>query len=481
MKIRRFLPFVVASIIITSGCNNATNLLPSNNNGNTNTQNTSPSVETVNTPVGEFKFKKVSTDKVAEYNSLISQNIQNQNTQNNKALASGASGKESMADSAVNVATSPAIAPMPAPSSAPSSGGAGVSYSAPAIAVAPPMDMARSSFPVSYFPYPGAFEEYTVVDFEEARSNGFVGTYAEIVSKIIKPTIKNLASDARMTYSSGNLDKDGLNKNQPQPTANPNQPQPYVTAMPYYYGYNNFQWSFTFVSSAKKEVYNFYISSNETLILRQKWGVKEINLDNIKIDSSDAIKLVTNAIKNKDFKSEQDKTLMNTVPYYSPNSELLYDIPKDKDLSWNLYMELGEKGKVYWNVNMNINYYTPITYDVPVPAGSAYAGSVGYSSGSSVAVDAGSPTYIKPTAAPRIDYYYSGAYARIDAETGSILIFNRPTRTRQEVYPYYSPYPVYPVGATPDIAIATAVPSASPSPTVTSMPAEVKPTAVVSK
>ncbi|MEK7432087.1 MAG: hypothetical protein AABZ74_03055 [Cyanobacteriota bacterium] len=463
MKVKNFIPALMAGIIIISGCQNNTLPLPSGNNTGTSTgnnnSNTNPVVNTVSTPIGEFKFKKVETDKLVQYNQLVSQSTQN----NNKGLASNVA---EVASSNASGSATPAIAPM-----ASSAGGAStVAPMAPMVRAAGDSAVSSSmAFPVSYFPYSGAFEEYTVVDFEEARSSGFVGSYAEIISKIIKPTISSIASDARMTNANGNLDKNGLNKNLPQPTNS-------ATPMPYYYGGANYQWSFTFVSSSKKEVYNFYVSSTETLILRQKWGLKDLALDSIKIDSSEAIKILTNAIKDKSMNSTQNQ-------YLGTNSELLYDIPSDKDVSWNLYMEL-EKNKVIWNVNMNINY-SPYSYPYPMPlAVDGSSGSGVAPAGSSVVSSDGTTTSIgnagsaKPEIARVPDYYYSGAYARIDAETGKILMFNRPNRTKYEPYPVYSGYsgPDYPVG------IATSQPAVAPPPsTPVPMPAEVKQEPVVTK
>lgn len=414
MKVRILLSLLVSTSIFVTGCqqNLASNPATQTQNGQTTTTN--------NVDVNGFKFTKVSQTDLAKYNSMVSQNAQATQNKSESAIAPSAGSTSS--------ASSPAAAP--APMAAVSSSGIVAS------------DMAKGgAFPMSYFPYSGAFEEYTVVDFEEAKSAGFVGSYSDIVTKVIKPVIKTLASDARMTYVNGNLDSNGMNKNETQPTASIN---------PNYY-YNQYQWTFTFVSSANKEVYNFYISSESTLILKQKWGLKDLSYDNVKVDSSQAIKIVTDAIK--------DKTVATTnqdISYAGSNTEFIYDLPKNTN--WYLYLE-KEKDALIWNINLNINYNYPI-YPVMPMYDTATSSSSGVSEGSTGSSGGSAPT-VMPTAPA--EYWYSGSYARIDATTGKILQFTRPTRTKAEPYPVYTAYPV----PAPAVSAGAPVPETKPTAVVT--------------
>lgn len=420
MKVRILLSLLASTSIFVTGCQQ--NLLANPANTNQNVQTTTNNVD-----VNGFKFTKVSQTDLAKYNSMVSQNAQAIQNKSETALAPAVGSNSSSSVSA------PAAMPMAAISSG------GVVSS----------DMARGgAFPMSYFPYSGSFEEYTVVDFEEAKSAGFVGSYSDIVTKVIKPVIKTLASDARMTYVNGNLDANGMNKNEPQPTASAN---------PNYY-YNQYQWTFTFVSSANKEVYNFYISSESTLILKQKWGLKDLSYDNVKIDSSQAIKIVTDAIK--------DKTVATTnqdISYAGSNTEFIYDLPKNTN--WYLYLE-KEKDALIWNINLNINYNYS-NYPVMPMYDTATSSGAGVSAGSS---GDSAPVALPPTMPTKspVEYWYSGSYARIDATTGKILQFTRPTRTKAEPYPVYSSYPMPAYsGGTTAVSAGAPVPEAKPTAVVT--------------
>lgn len=363
-----------------------------------NIANPNGSNSTVNTSIGTLNFSKVQDSKLAEYNNLLNRNLSGVNS-------TGAS------DSSMS-------RPMPAPSMAPESK-----------MVAPGADIAMRYFP----PYGGGgfWEEYAVIDFEEAKQNGFTGTYLEALNKVVKPIISQLASDTRLVNTSGSSDLGGTNKVSEETKK----------LMPYM----DYQWYFNFVSSSKKEVYSINISEKEVLVLRQRWGLKNLEFENIKIDSKDAIRIFSDAVKNKDLKSTD-----NQEQYISPNSEILYDIPKE-NTSWYLYLE-NDKNNLVWSVSMNINY------NYPMPA--VMSSDTTVSSGGSVGVASATP-YIGPS------YWYSGGYARVDANTGKLLNFTRPVKyTNNVVEPYPTKEP-YPPTAT---ATAMPVPTSTPTDTATSSP-----------
>jgi hypothetical protein len=376
---------VAATILILSGCSTAgiNNIDPNGNNTNNVNNNTGSGLT----------FSKVSEDKKSQYNNLITQNAV---AVNESATAPSAG------------ATAPASAPM--------------------VAVAGDAKMASgiSAYPMSYFPQPGIFEEYVVTDFEEAKTAGFSGTYLNALTTVVKPVINKLGTDIRMVNSYGSSDDSGVNKsNTTEPANNPGY-------------YNPYQWQFTFVSSSKKEVYNIFISSTETLVLRQKWGIKDLDPNEIKIDSSDAIAKIKTAIANKKFTAPDDQQ-----QYYSPEAEILYELPKDA--SWYLYLE-KDKGKLVWNINFN--YYNnngPIAYAKDAGGTTGSSGSGTARAVAAVAPDTpvattiavgepnpGTPVMMPPSP----EYWYNGGYARVDAATGDILSLVRPTRYKNvNVYP----------------------------------------------
>lgn len=351
---------IISLVILLSACGQPT----------TSNLNNVDNGATVISQPSNLKFNKVSEGKVAEYNSLMTQ----------------ASGQErSVSSSASGGGTSP-VAPMVGAASADAIGSS---------------KMAMPSF-MPYFPAVGPFEEYTVIDFEEAKTAGFSGTYLDTLNKIVKPVIVGLGGDARMTNSNGSSDGSGVNMS--------NEPTPTQSATPEMAYYPQYQWQFTYVSSSKKEVYSIFVSTKETLVLKQKWGIKDLSPDDIKIDSNKAIQIVTDSIKNKDFKSPDNQPV-----YSQPNSETLYEIPANS--SWYLYLE-KEKGNLIWNVNMNIRYDNPIVRPM---------------------VNGNTAVAIAPQAP---EYWYSGGYARINASTGEILSLSRPMKYKN-VYP--EPMPVPPV------------------------------------
>ncbi len=418
-KLRMNIAIIPALLIMTScGTQTSVGIQPSS----------APSASVTSTAnagaLGTLTFSKVMGDKVAQYNGMISQNVSKNN------------GQQPSADSAL------------------AGGGSISSSSAPMVAAVGSIrsDGARLASSISYFPTPGAFEEYAVINFEEAKTKGFSGTYLQALNQIVKPVIVALGSDARLVNSSGSSDANGVNLTNPTPPS-PSSGKDIAIYQPYY---ANYQWQFTYASASKKEVYNISISSQETLVLKQTWGLKDLNPADIKIDSKDAIDLVTKAIKDKSFVLPDNN---NSTDYYNPQNETLYEIPKNTN--WYLYLE-KENGNLIWNINLNTNYDSyPIAYAAS-PPGYGVADSVGVSGNitktdsSSSPIPAGSPS-ISPTAMPTSvpypvysypptpEYWYSGGYARIDATTGKILSLVRPSRYKNVVYPptpYASPYPV---------------------------------------
>jgi len=365
---------LASTILVLTGC--STQAL--------NTVNPTPGTNTTVTqsPINDLKFFKVSDENKSQYNNLISQN----------AVAAETSGKGTAGVSAPTATSSPM----------------------PMVAVAGDAKMAggSASYPMMYFPQPGNFEEYIVTDFEEAKTAGFSGTYLKALTGIVKPITQKLGSDVRMVNSNGSSDENGVNPAAPGSSEKP---------VPYNGYYSPYQWQFTFVSSAKKEVYNIFISASETLVLRQKWGIKDLNPDEIKIDSSDAIKLIKTAIANKGFTSPDNQQQQG---YYGPEAEILYEVPKDT--SWYLYLE-KDKGRLVWSINVNVNYNYPVaTRDIAVsPSG----GTTSASSGSSA--DMPTTNAVAPSIYPvSPEFWYSGGYARVDASTGEIISLTRPTRYR---------------------------------------------------
>lgn len=390
-------------------------------NLNVSTNPIDGSNSSVSSDISNLKFTKVPEQKKAEYNNLITKNL---------PATSNLAQADSSVGSGVAMAT-PAIAPA-------------------ALGAPDAVSSKMMAYPGMYFPSGGPFEEYTVVDFEEAKAAGFSGTYLEVLNKIVKPAVKALGTDARMVNSSGNSDANGVNRS--NDTQNNQNTQDGREIYPVY---DQYQWHFTFVSSSKKEFYNISISSRETLVLKQKWGLRDLKIENIKVDSSEAIKIFTTALKDKTFKLPDDPNV--GAQYLGPNGEYIYEIPQNTN--WYLNIE-QEKGKLVWNVNLNVNVYYPMPEIAPAPGCAVIQGDTavsntttasdvkptatvveGSSGGGSSSAGVAAPCYTKPYIPQQPEYSYSGAYARIDSETGKILSFSRLVRYKNN-YNYGVPVPM---------------------------------------
>lgn len=282
---------------------------------------------------------------------------------------------------------------------------------APSVGATSDMAIAPSSKMIAPGYYPrggGNFEEYIILNAEEATTEGFNGTYLDAFKKVVKPILSSWARDARLTYSNGNADNNGKN--------NGSFAESYESS---------YQWVFNYASAEKKETYNIMISSKETLVIRQRWIIKNLNADEIKVDTTEAIKLYVSKISDK-----QTKASDNQETYVGPNAEILYALP-DK-VTWNFYLNQEESGLV-WNVNMNINIVNPrpVPMATPVTKPSSTPGQL-----------------VFKTPEPPQTYeniWYSGGYARINAKTGEVLSFTRPVKYTEKIsyQPPYQGEPVY--------------------------------------
>ena len=146
------------------------------------------------------------------------------------------------------------------------------------------------------------------------------------------------------------------------------------------------------------------------MILKQKWGLKDLSPKSMKVDSSQARDIIEKAIK--------DKNQFTSYPYYyGGNSEAIYEIPEDASLSYNLSQD--EKGNLVWDINILSNSYIP-------------------------------------------NGYYSSGYARVNAVTGEVLSLQRMYKV---IYDYSSPSPYSTYTPSPYVtATPTAVPTTTPSP-----------------
>jgi len=361
--------------------------------------------KTIEQIVAGLKFSSVSEQNAA----LFNQNV-NQHTGNN-----GNTGAVATAGGNAKLATAPA---MESRNSSMAYDGATASMIAP-----------------RYFPQPGFFQEYVVIDFEEAKKEGYKGTYLSTLNDIIKPIIKGLAPDARLVNSNGNTDEKGVNLT--QTTQDKNYPEGY---------FGTYQWYFNFVSSDQKEVYNINVSEKETLVIRQKWGLKDLNISKIEIDSSKAIEIALNSIKDQSAKPSYDQIEDSTQQH---TSKILYAPPTDLPYSWNFYLEQDKEGLV-WNINLTI-FNKPNENDVIMYK-------TGSGQESSQTQQEADKTQQQPEKKTVTNIWYDGGFTRISAETGKVLSFSRPMKHTNTYETYTNIYqPTEPMRLPLSAATGTAI------------------------
>ncbi len=431
------------SIFIISGCSTTVNTGLTPNTDNKATENNNTGNTSNNSTVFEQKeVAGLKFNKVSEKNASLL---------NNQGGATNAPGANPVAPTAGGDSGNGSVRSS-APASESASGPVGKSTLAvPQSAIAPSADIAIAPFSkmaypyYGYFPAPGAFEEYVMVDYEEAKADGFTGTYLETLNKKVKPVISAWSSDARHTSSNGSTDNNGLNKSLDSSQE----------GSPYYY--SPYQWQYTYASASKKEVYSIFVSTKETLVLRQKWALKDLDPDQIKIDSNQAIKIITDKISDKSYQSpDMPKDQPN---YYGPNAEILYSIPANG--TWSFYLN-QEKSDIVWNINLNVYNNPPIAVARDVQVGIATP---------DIATSGGGSAGAAPSMTqPMINTWYSGGYARINARTGEILSLNRPVKYTEKYYPYTPPVKCdgqgncYSEGSTGEKPPAPDVPQPLPAP-----------------
>jgi hypothetical protein len=333
-----------------------------------------------------------------------------------------------------------------------------------------------------------------LVSMTQAETKGAQATFQAAI-KIAAPVVAAWGSDGRLIQSSATVGNDGT----PVPDGSSGggsgygySSPPYPVPMPMMTPTMTVSsskmallsissgWRLTYYSTGRNELLNFFVAADKTVIIRLKWAPLDLAPSTVTVDSNAAIQDLTNAIQTKGFQSVEEKTgldyflgtAFNTannaspgVPYgpYGPYGQLttLYEVPANAQ--WNISLQ-SILGKLVWQMNFyGNNQPNIIPPGAPVPAGTV-------STGSALAPITTAPTAAPPVLAsnapnppsptpwvtptpstgPGIPSYinYSGS-GLIDAQTGAVIRFSRPTRFDYTNQPqpiieppgYYSPPP----------------------------------------
>ena len=158
-------------------------------------------------------------------------------------------------------------------------------------------------------------------------------------------------------------------------------------------------WSFIYTSTKLHETLNINVSEKETRITRQTWTLRNIAISKVKIDSNTALQKVTAAVKDRTFKPDE------IYPSGYEQVEVLYEIPASA--IWDVRLEQNNQ-KLYWGISFSM-----------------YAGPVSIPGWNPSAVAIVTPTPSPSATSSEAQFYYSGGYATVDAETGEISSLTR--------------------------------------------------------
>lgn len=432
-------------------------------------------------PLNGIEFKAL-TQGAAQYLSANGGNI----------IAAG-SGNLSSNNSGGMTATAPAAAPMA--KAAPSMGGAEIAMDSAVVSnegrssagggAAAPAGGAFSGnvwSPYSfgyYFGYGGGggMDQMALVSVQEAETKGSTGTFQNVIGDVVGPIVKVWAADARLTQSGAVLTTDGKLYVEPRDDGNKD-----MLVRPAYGPFNDGNgWRLVYTSSDRSEILNFTVTAEKTTIIRMRWAPLDLAPERVTVDSSDAVRKLVAAISDKGFKGEEEKSMKDyfmgypfeqpkTGEWDSPDNktEVLYEVPKNA--RWNVNLQ-NVMGKVVWELNwwaQDEEAY-PMkggAVGIAVPAVAVARKPMIAPAGGDDGVEYDEEQLPECSEPERISNSYTNwnGQGMVDAETGAVIRFTRPTRN---TYSYYNgpSYPCEQPTAKPKpAATPTAAPSASPSP-----------------
>lgn len=322
-----------------------------------------------------------------------------------------------------------------------------------------------------YFGGFGSDSQMSLVSLQQAQTSGATGGFAQIIGGVAAPIVKSWAADARLISSNASLTNDGGLA--PTPSPNPDATTDGTGGLN---DFGNSGWTFTYASSSRNEVLAFSVTPAKTTILRLRWEPLALQPARVLTDSGAAVKALVAAIKDKTFQGEEEKsgkdyflgfpfTQMKTGQYDGDyqRTSVVYDVPSDA--TWSASLE-EVMGRMVWNLTFYEGYY---------------GGGVVYANGGGVAVpvaamaeDAAVKSAVQtpcpgPTTTWEPGWNNNSASGMVDAETGAVIRFTRPTKSeyRNTVVPDCAvPGPSLEPKETPTPTPST-TPSVAPSPTPT--------------
>lgn len=384
-------------------------------------------------PLNGLQFKPIADGKMLQNGGLqnaLSSN-QAQGATQSKAAAPAAptmaAAPASMAGGGAMVAADAAmVAPMPTtisarPESAPSAGGGS----------------AVSGNLYGYYGYGYFFgaenDQMALVSLLQAEAAGVSGGFKEVMAQVAAPAVKEWAADARLIQTQALVDQDG--KLFPAPEG---ADAAVGSPLDGFYG-DRSGWRLVFRSNARGEVLIFTVTAAKSLVIRLRWAPLNLDPARVAVDSGAAIRSLVAAVGDRAAKSEEEKTGLDyflgvkfSVPEWvnqkdSQNrTEVVYAVsPKTR---WNVSLDMV-MGKLVWNLNGWANEGNDVA--VPMPAVDMPMARVGVAT---PAIAVGEPNPGKPVdcvamrPVERMGWFNQSIQGMVDAETGAVIRFSRPTK-----------------------------------------------------
>ncbi|MEB3195951.1 MAG: hypothetical protein VKP62_02000 [Candidatus Sericytochromatia bacterium] len=305
-----------------------------------------------------------------------------------------------------------------------------------------------------YFGFGAGAEQMALVSVQEGETKGAQGGFSAIVSAVVGPVIKDWASDARLTEAGSTLTNAGALHRDDQ-TA-PEAGLVPVRLSPFEGGAG---WRLVYLSSARSEMLQFIVTPEKTTLVRLRWAPLELAPERVKVDAGEAIARVIKAVSDRSFAGEEERTRQDYFlghAFEQPKTgeydgdeqktEVLYQVPGNARWSVSLQQIVG---KLVWELNWHAPEGPGADNRLPIavpgvavavsesmtPAKAAFRLLQG-TSVSMPAPDRGlSPVPMPPdqvcNPVQRKEtnrYTNQSGSAMVDAESGAVIRFTRPTR-----------------------------------------------------
>jgi hypothetical protein len=305
-------------------------------------------------------------------------------------------------------------------------------------------------------------------------------TFVELAKKV-GPVVKAWDPAARLLETSGNLATDGtLYKPTPQPSAEESGddrgiliPLPACGATsPEQQFWDGSAWRLVYRSARRNEILQIAGKADKTLIVRMRWAPLDLDLEEVQVDAGAAIQKVAGAIRDKAAMAEEEKTKLDYflgIPFEQRTGmewqdrrrtklEVLYNVPASAQ--WNASLD-RVLGKLVWNLSFYGGYDQKLQETAQKEAAAAFKAKGFAAFGLTDPDDPNAPTPPLPSGCNPYGRYYPywmtpqgkptplpvpspgfelfqpdpnvwfnmSSQAMVDARTGTLIRFSRPTKT----------------------------------------------------